>query len=117
MIPVPIFRDYRYGTSYIDWLPKGSPQYKHRPLNLQGKRHPAILHRRCLDNTVPGATLFTYYWSVPCSGDVVMPMEAAPKSRKEDFMSAIQWEKELQKSLGRGQAEHKAILLDFFNPG
>jgi len=46
-----------------------------------------------------------------------MPMEAAPKSRKEDLMSAIQWEKELQKSLGRGQAEHKAILLDFFNPG
>lgn len=32
-------------------------------------------------------------------------------------MGTIQWEKELQKSLGRGQAEHKAVLLDFFNPG
>lgn len=32
-------------------------------------------------------------------------------------MSGILWEQELQKALGRGQAEHKAILLDFFNPG
>ena len=95
---------------------RGSLQYKHRPLNLQGKRHLVFLRRRCLDNIVPGATLFTYCWSVPCSGDAVIPMEA-PKSRKEDLMGAIQWEKELQKSLGRGQAEHKAVLLDFFNPG
>ncbi len=30
---------------------------------------------------------------------------------------AIIWEAELNKSLTRGQAEKKPILLDFFNPG
>lgn len=29
----------------------------------------------------------------------------------------ITWEAELAKALGRGQAEKKPILLDFFNPG
>jgi hypothetical protein len=29
----------------------------------------------------------------------------------------ITWEAEMAKALGRGQAEHKPILLDFFNPG
>jgi len=29
----------------------------------------------------------------------------------------IVWESELNKSLARGQAEKKPILLDFFNPG
>jgi hypothetical protein len=31
--------------------------------------------------------------------------------------NAIQWESDLNKSLTRGQAEKKPILLDFFNPG
>lgn len=31
--------------------------------------------------------------------------------------NAIIWEAELNKSLSRGQAEKKPILLDFFNPG
>jgi hypothetical protein len=29
----------------------------------------------------------------------------------------ITWESDLDKSLTRGQAEKKPILLDFFNPG
>jgi hypothetical protein len=29
----------------------------------------------------------------------------------------ITWESELTKALGRGQAEKKPVLLDFFNPG
>jgi len=29
----------------------------------------------------------------------------------------IKWESEMDKSLTRGQAEKKPILLDFFNPG
>ncbi len=29
----------------------------------------------------------------------------------------ITWESEMDKSLTRGQAEKKPILLDFFNPG
>ncbi len=29
----------------------------------------------------------------------------------------INWESELTKALGRGQAESKPILLDFYNPG
>jgi hypothetical protein len=29
----------------------------------------------------------------------------------------ITWESEMNKSLIRGQAEKKPILLDFFNPG
>jgi hypothetical protein len=29
----------------------------------------------------------------------------------------IAWESELNRSLNRGQAEKKPILLDFFNPG
>lgn len=31
--------------------------------------------------------------------------------------NAIVWESEINKSLTRGQAEKKPILLDFFNPG
>jgi hypothetical protein len=31
--------------------------------------------------------------------------------------NAIVWESDLNKSLTRGQAEKKPILLDFFNPG
>jgi hypothetical protein len=31
--------------------------------------------------------------------------------------NAILWESDLNKSLARGQAEKKPILLDFFNPG
>lgn len=29
----------------------------------------------------------------------------------------ITWEMDLAKALGRGEAEEKPILLDFFNPG
>ncbi len=29
----------------------------------------------------------------------------------------ITWEAEMAKALGRGQAEHMPLLLDFFNPG
>lgn len=29
----------------------------------------------------------------------------------------MKWESDLKKALGRGQAEKKPILLDFFNPG
>ena len=29
----------------------------------------------------------------------------------------VTWEADLNKSLSRGQAEKKPILLDFFNPG
>ncbi len=29
----------------------------------------------------------------------------------------INWESDMNKSLSRGQAEKKPILLDFFNPG
>lgn len=29
----------------------------------------------------------------------------------------FQWETDLKKGLSRGQAEKKAILLDFFSPG
>ena len=29
----------------------------------------------------------------------------------------IVWESELNRALGRGQAEKKPILLDFFHPG
>lgn len=32
-------------------------------------------------------------------------------------MGSITWETDLQKALARGQAEHKTVLLDFFNPG
>lgn len=32
-------------------------------------------------------------------------------------MGIIVWESELNKSLTRGQAEKKPVLLDFFNPG
>ena len=31
--------------------------------------------------------------------------------------NVIQWESEMNKSLTRGQAEKKPILLDFFSPG
>ena len=31
--------------------------------------------------------------------------------------NAVAWESDLNKSLARGQAEKKPILLDFFNPG
>lgn len=31
--------------------------------------------------------------------------------------NAIPWETELSKALARGAAEHKTVLLDFFNPG
>jgi len=30
---------------------------------------------------------------------------------------AIPWENDLTKALARGKAEHKTVLLDFFNPG
>jgi hypothetical protein len=30
---------------------------------------------------------------------------------------AITWEQDLAKALARGAAEHKTVLLDFFNPG
>ncbi len=29
----------------------------------------------------------------------------------------INWESEFKKAVGRGEAEKKPILLDFFNPG
>ncbi len=29
----------------------------------------------------------------------------------------ISWESDLKKAVGRGEAEKKPILLDFFNPG
>lgn len=29
----------------------------------------------------------------------------------------LQWETEMQKALGRAQAEKRSVLLDFFNPG
>jgi hypothetical protein len=29
----------------------------------------------------------------------------------------ITWESDLTKAVGRGQAEKKPVLLDFFNPG
>ena len=32
-------------------------------------------------------------------------------------MASISWETDLSKALVRAQAEHKSILLDFFNPG
>ncbi len=31
--------------------------------------------------------------------------------------SVINWETDLTRALARGQAEHKTVLLDFFNPG
>jgi hypothetical protein len=31
--------------------------------------------------------------------------------------TAIQWENSMDKALARSRAEHKEILLDFFNPG
>ena len=31
--------------------------------------------------------------------------------------SVINWETDLNSALARGQAEHKTVLLDFFNPG
>ncbi len=31
--------------------------------------------------------------------------------------NGITWETDLKKALARGQAEHKTVLLDFFNPG
>jgi hypothetical protein len=31
--------------------------------------------------------------------------------------STIAWETDLDRALGRGKAERKTILLDFFNPG
>ena len=32
-------------------------------------------------------------------------------------MGMVLWENDMQKALGRAQAEKKTVLLDFFNPG
>ena len=32
-------------------------------------------------------------------------------------MGMVLWENDMQQTLGRAQAEKKAVLLDFFNPG
>jgi hypothetical protein len=44
-------------------------------------------------------------------------LEERNSSTTRRFAMAIIWESEMNKSLARGQAEKKPILLDFFNPG